>query len=234
LITSVHRVAMIAIKIECVCGQHYTFEVEPVAGRMPAPVACPTCGTNGTAAANEMIAQSMAEQAAASVPVPAGGPLRIAPVPASAHQPAAPVTPARSAVARPGGVVPGQAAHTQALFEARAKISWGDPPKEVLKYLMIQGFSYQEASAVVNEMFGERAATIRANGIKYIIGSVPIMCIPAAAYFGFRSLGLLLSRTYLTMMLVTMVIGLIGVWLLIKGIFMVAAPTSESGDVAEQ
>lgn len=49
---------MMTIKIGCSCGQNYAFDVEPVNGRMPASVACPVCGVDGTAAANEFIAQS--------------------------------------------------------------------------------------------------------------------------------------------------------------------------------
>ena len=48
---------MIPIKIECACGQHYAFEIEPVDGAMPSPVACPACGADGTPAANQKIAQ---------------------------------------------------------------------------------------------------------------------------------------------------------------------------------
>ena len=48
---------MIPIKIECACGQHYAFEIEPVDGAMPSPVACPACGADGAPVANEKIAQ---------------------------------------------------------------------------------------------------------------------------------------------------------------------------------
>jgi len=51
---------MIPIKIQCGCGQRYAFDVEPVNGRMTSTVACPVCGVDGTAAANEMIAQALA------------------------------------------------------------------------------------------------------------------------------------------------------------------------------
>ncbi len=51
---------MIPVKIECGCGQRYAFDVEPVNGRMPASVVCPVCGADGTAAANESIAQALA------------------------------------------------------------------------------------------------------------------------------------------------------------------------------
>lgn len=50
---------MMPIKIQCACGQKYSFEVEPVGGRMPAPIACPVCGVDGTAAANDIIAQNL-------------------------------------------------------------------------------------------------------------------------------------------------------------------------------
>jgi len=48
----------IAIKIECECGQHYAFDIEPINGQMPAPVACPVCGADGTAAANEILSHA--------------------------------------------------------------------------------------------------------------------------------------------------------------------------------
>lgn len=53
---------MMPVKIQCGCGQRYAFDVEPVNGRMSSSVACPACGTDGTAAANEVIAQSLAAQ----------------------------------------------------------------------------------------------------------------------------------------------------------------------------
>lgn len=53
---------MIPVKIQCGCGQRYAFDVEPVNGRMSSSVACPACGADGTAAANEVIAQSLAAQ----------------------------------------------------------------------------------------------------------------------------------------------------------------------------
>lgn len=50
---------MTQIKIECGCGQHYAFDVEPVNGLMPARVACPVCGADGTDNANVLLAQSL-------------------------------------------------------------------------------------------------------------------------------------------------------------------------------
>ncbi len=64
---------MIAIKILCGCGQKYAFDVEPVGGRMGDTVQCPVCGADGAAAANELIAQHMAAQAAPAPALRIGG-----------------------------------------------------------------------------------------------------------------------------------------------------------------
>ena len=64
---------MVPIKINCACGQRYAFDTEPVNGRMPAPVACPVCGADGTAAANDIIAQTMPASAPPPALAPAGG-----------------------------------------------------------------------------------------------------------------------------------------------------------------
>jgi tetratricopeptide (TPR) repeat protein len=47
----------IPVKIFCSCGQKYSFEAQPVDGRMPFPVACPVCGQDGTHQANQFIAR---------------------------------------------------------------------------------------------------------------------------------------------------------------------------------
>jgi hypothetical protein len=62
---------MTAVKVECDCGQRYAFDVEPVHGRMPAPVACPVCGADGTAKANAILAKL-------APPAPAPAPIRMA------------------------------------------------------------------------------------------------------------------------------------------------------------
>ena len=52
---------MVNIKIICGCGQKYSFDVYPFNGRMPAPVQCPVCGMDGTAAANEIMARTLGD-----------------------------------------------------------------------------------------------------------------------------------------------------------------------------
>jgi len=216
---------MIPVKIECGCGQRYAFEIEPVGGRMPGPVACPVCGADGTAAANDAIA-------AAPVLIPAAHPqLQVAaaaPAAYNTHPTAG--GPVRVVVPQRTTRLPGQIERPQAEHEARAKISWGDPPEEVIKYLMIQGFSYPEAKGLVDGLFRERAATIRGHGILKIILGAVLVCVPIGAWLTFMSIGLI----FMKLMAVAVMIGGYGLWCIMKGIFMVLAPTAEAGDVAEQ
>ena len=85
---------MIPVKIECGCGQNYAFDVEPVNGRMPDAVACPSCGVDGTAAANDIIARSL--PATSPVAGPAGVRIAAPSVPTYSPQPAPPPLPAAS------------------------------------------------------------------------------------------------------------------------------------------
>jgi hypothetical protein len=78
---------MISIKLQCACGQKYAFDVEPVNGMMPRTVACPVCGLDSTAVANQVIAQAMAADS-----VPAPPPTPAAP-PAAAADPLIPTPP---------------------------------------------------------------------------------------------------------------------------------------------
>jgi hypothetical protein len=50
------QVQTVPVKITCVCGQKYAFEVQPRRGRMPAPVFCPACSRDGTTDANQFLA----------------------------------------------------------------------------------------------------------------------------------------------------------------------------------
>ena len=51
---------LVDVKIHCPCGARYKFDVEPLHGRMPAPVHCPVCGAEGTASADAIIQQKLA------------------------------------------------------------------------------------------------------------------------------------------------------------------------------
>ena len=72
------------IKILCECGTKFAFDIEPIAGKMPTAVLCPSCSRDATEPANEVIAQQLgmiAHVDATSTPVAvhSGGPVRVAP-----------------------------------------------------------------------------------------------------------------------------------------------------------
>lgn len=68
------------IKIQCSCGTRYKFDVEPVNGRVPTPLACPNCQASWTEHANAMIAQSLGLPAPTAEPVAVAAPVVAAPV----------------------------------------------------------------------------------------------------------------------------------------------------------
>jgi uncharacterized protein YxjI len=77
---------MVEVKVQCACGAKYKFEVEPIFNQMPTRVQCPTCGADGTAAANAFLQQQTQAGAAAGVPPPR--PMAVAaPAPAVAAAP---------------------------------------------------------------------------------------------------------------------------------------------------
>ena len=87
---------LVEVKIHCPCGARYKFDVEPLHGLMPAPVDCPICGVNGTAAANAIIQQKLAPPP----PVPSAE-VEIIPPPPRPARNLAPTTPASIAALSP-------------------------------------------------------------------------------------------------------------------------------------
>src|SRR5712691_10926488 len=71
------------IKIQCGCGTKYKFDVEPVNGRMPTKVQCPSCGADGTTDANQILAQKIPYVPRPAVQLLEPSPAAIAPPPSS-------------------------------------------------------------------------------------------------------------------------------------------------------
>ena len=103
---------MIPVKVQCGCGQRYTFEVEPVNGKMSYAVACPICGADGTAAANEIIAHVLAVTPSLSSAPPSAAAPRLHMVASVPHTPPPPP--------------PSMARAMPALPVGPAKLAWYD------------------------------------------------------------------------------------------------------------
>ena len=106
---------------------------------------------------------------------------------------------------------------------------WGDSPEQVTQFLRIQGFSPEEASAMTRELLQERVATIRVNGIRKIVIGSSLICVPIVTFLIFLSIGIF----FMKILALTVMVGLWGVWLVVKGLFMVLTPKTESGDASE-
>ena len=213
---------MIPIKIQCECGQRYAFDAEPVAGRLAATVNCPVCGADGTGAANAVIAQTLAPPPPPDLPgstSPAEKPAAAAPRPAN-----------RMPASAPNASQLGLVSREQAEVEARAKVSWGDPPEAVIKFLMIQGFSHAEASEMIAVMFKERAVEVRAMGVKRMVTGLLMILGGAAGIIYMLAIKFLITKIAGALI----ALALWGLWRVINGAIMVAVPRMQSGDVAEQ
>jgi hypothetical protein len=213
---------MVPIKIQCGCGQRYAFDVEPVNGHMASLVACPVCGADGTIAANAIIARSMQPQPAV-VPEPA--------VRLHVATPASTIQPTSSAIApRRATPLAGQLEPAKAEAEARSKIFWGEPPKDVVQFLMMHGFSHEDASGSVRAMFQERTTTLQGIGIRKIVTGISLMAVPVATFLIFAYF----HAIFIKLLAIAVMVGLWGAWMFLKGSIMVLVPKSETGDVADQ
>jgi hypothetical protein len=152
-----------------------------------------------------------------------------APVRASGLHTADPTTPAQTAQRAPQKLLPGQIDRAQAELEGRAKIFWGDPPDEVLKFLMRNNISQAEAAELVAGWFSERAAALRSSGIGKIVTGTGMACVPVAGWFIFNSSGFIPMKLFAILIM----IGLWGAWRALRGTLMVVSPRSEKGDVAD-
>src|SRR5207253_2489881 len=99
------------IKVLCPCGAKFRFEIEPVNGRMPGSVACPTCGGDATELANIVISQQLSgAQPVATIMMAStpAAPQPIMPPPAPTARVAAPVAaapPSYEAPSAPSGAM---------------------------------------------------------------------------------------------------------------------------------
>jgi hypothetical protein len=113
--------------------------------------------------------------------------------------------------------------------EARAKIFWGDEAEAVVKFLRMNGVSYEEAESIVDSFVGERLAALRGSGVRKIIFGALMVAVPVIAYVIFISMGFIPLKTFAC----TVVVGLWGAWKVLKGGLMFVFPESETVDLAD-
>ena len=73
---------------------------------------------------------------------------------------------------------------TTLAWEARAKIIWGDKADDVHAWLVEKGIAPFTADRILAIAVGERAGTMRKNGIRDLFFGIPIVVAGAAVGFG--------------------------------------------------
>lgn len=192
----------------------------------PAPIA-PVAPPAGPSRLRVNVAAPAASQAAApDTPPP---PAAIAPPPIQVR--AAVAEPAPALATRPAGRTPGaqQPDRDQAEVEARAKILWGDAPDEVIHFLMLRGFTNEEASENIRAMLKERRRTIRAKGIVKTIGGILLTCGAAGFLVTMLKYGFF-SPFVLGLDGLACVCGL---WMILNGLWKIIAPGAQIGDASD-
>ena len=222
---------MVPVKIQCECGQNYAFDVEPVNGRMPTMVSCPSCGADGTAAANDYIRGSGSATATGQVAT-----IQPAPVPAA---------PLRLGIARVQGqaqpssvaaaLAPDDAARAKLVREARAKMIGGDSTEQVAAFLTVKGFDPAEAMELARGFYQERASIVRTNGVKKMIVGLVLLAVPFIIWSIYKARGhFLITPWRVRRFFWAYGVGIFGGYLFISGIIMILAPKSEKGMVVKE
>lgn len=106
---------------------------------------------------------------------------------------------------------------------------WGEPPEKVRDYLISKNVGEKDASALLDEVMTERAASIRSDGVKKIWLGITSIAAPITYYFithfwlGYWDLKLFSGL---------IVLGAVGLAKLTSGISMVLRPRAIRGDLA--
>ena len=114
--------------------------------------------------------------------------------------------------------------------EARAKMTWGESPESVFTFLQLQGLSSAEALASMESLKQERAANMRAAGMrKIVMGSM--MAVSPLVFYGIcAGIGFVPFK----FLMLTVAFGLWGVWKIIGGCINIFAPNFGNEDLSEE
>lgn len=123
------------VKVYCPCGAKFLFEIEPVGGRMPAPVKCPVCAADATELANKIIAEKLASVTPLAAPAPAPSASPKISIPASPIK----VGPATPSVSPPKPVAPAEAKPVVAIPGAGAPMKVMPPPAGAPSRISVSG-----------------------------------------------------------------------------------------------
>ena len=125
----------------------------------------------------------------------------------------------------------------QAITEARARIIWGEASSSVRGFLVSNGIPDDDADTKIREFIAERSAEIRRLGIRSILIGVTLVVASGglvaywvAAYGASILVGWQFTRAAFTILVL---IGLYGVWKLLRGVVYLVTPQSEHKSIPD-
>jgi len=123
----------------------------------------------------------------------------------------------------------------QFIFEARAKILWGESPDAVLAFLRDQGQDEKSARELLARFARERIAAIRDSAVRRLVIGALLMLVPVFWYL------LIFARTSNLLFVpdtkpfaYAIVVGLIGLGIFANGLVAYFRPSSQKGDLSHR
>jgi hypothetical protein len=120
------------------------------------------------------------------------------------------------------------------IVEARAKVIWGEEASSVCHFLTSRGMSAADAEAKIKEFIVERNEEIRKSGVrKSCLGAAIATGAGVLLYVAFKDSEtfFIVERAYSIGLFVAL--GLVGIWMLVKGLVYVVRPESEKRSITE-
>ena len=112
--------------------------------------------------------------------------------------------------------------------EARAKMTWGESPENVFAFLQLQGLSGPEATTTMESLKQERAANMRAEGIRKLAMGGAMAASPVIFYLVCSRMGYVPFK----LLMLTVALGLWGIWKIIGGCINIFAPNFGNEDLS--
>ena len=114
--------------------------------------------------------------------------------------------------------------------EARARLIWGDSQEQIIAHLQTQGATLVEAQIAYEAIKDDRAEFVRSAAKRKIIPGVLLIAVPIVSFVIFMFMNVLPVRFFA----LTIVVGLIGAWKVIRGVLGMIRPEAIQGDLSEE
>lgn len=120
----------------------------------------------------------------------------------------------------------------QARIEGRAKVIWGESPKQVIFFMRARGVSLEEAMQITEDALAERHAEIRAQAVKQIILGVCLQILPVGGYLVYAAIG---GFSIIAMLAfgIGFAGGIYGIYCFINGVWALIFPKEDEEEATE-